>query len=156
MLQYWDANNRSEMLDIAYNSERSIEDEIDRLSQSEVSTMVISYVIMFVYITFALGRLDRWKGLLVRKLWIFTVLTILLLLSILKLFLFYLQLHTKILLGIGGILIVLSSIIIALGIGGYGGITTTMLTVEVIPFLVLAVGVDNIFIIVQTYQRQQR
>ncbi|KAK9747109.1 Niemann-Pick C1 N terminus [Popillia japonica] len=129
LLQYWDANNRSEMLDIAYNSERSIEDEIDRLSQSEVSTMVISYVIMFVYITFALGRLDRWKGLL---------------------------LHTKILLGIGGILIVLSSIIIALGIGGYGGITTTMLTVEVIPFLVLAVGVDNIFIIVQTYQRQQR
>ncbi|KAI4468752.1 npc intracellular cholesterol transporter 1 [Holotrichia oblita] len=129
LLQNWDANNRSDMLDIAYNSERSIEDEIDRLSQSEVSTVVISYVIMFVYITVTLGRLDRWKGLL---------------------------LHTKILLAIGGIVIVLSSIVIALGIGGYAGITTTMLTVEVIPFLVLAVGVDNIFIIVQTYQRQQK
>lgn len=30
---------------------------------------------------------------------------------------------------------------------------TTMLTIEVIPFLVLAVGVDNLFILVHTYQR---
>lgn len=28
-----------------------------------------------------------------------------------------------------------------------------MLTIEVIPFLVLAVGVDNLFILVHTYQR---
>ena len=27
---------------------------------------------------------------------------------------------------------------------------------QVIPFLVLAVGVDNMFILVQTYQREQR
>lgn len=59
-------------------------------------------------------------------------------------------------LGVGGIVIVLSSVVIALGVGGYAGITTTMLTIEVIPFLVLAVGVDNIFIIVQTYQRRER
>lgn len=71
LLHAWDVNNRSDMLDIAYSSERSIEDEIDRLSQSEVSTVVISYVIMFVYITIALGRLDRWKGLLVRETFLF-------------------------------------------------------------------------------------
>lgn len=30
---------------------------------------------------------------------------------------------------------------------------TTMLTIEVLPFLVLAVGVDNLFILVHAYQR---
>lgn len=44
----------------------------------------------------------------------------------------------------------------AIGICSYCGIRTTMLTIEVVPFLVLAVGVDNIFIIVQTHQRKDR
>ena len=32
----------------------------------------------------------------------------------------------------------------------------TLIIFEIIPFLVLAVGVDNIFILVQTYQRDPR
>ena len=32
----------------------------------------------------------------------------------------------------------------------------TLIIFEIIPFLVLAVGVDNIFILVQTYQRDKR
>lgn len=57
---------------------------------------------------------------------------------------------------IGGIVIVLCSVLCSLGVCAYIGITTTLLTIEVIPFLVLAVGVDNIFIIVQTHQRRKR
>ena len=38
----------------------------------------------------------------------------------------------------------------------YIGIPSTLIIVEFVPFLVLAVGVDNIFILVQTYQREQR
>lgn len=56
----------------------------------------------------------------------------------------------------GGIVIVLASVSSAIGICSYCGITTTMLTLEVIPFLVLAVGVDNIFIMVQAHQRNAR
>lgn len=59
---------------------------------------------------------------------------------------------SKISLGIAGILIVLSSVSSSLGIFSYAGIPLTLIVIEVIPFLVLAVGVDNIFIIVQTYQ----
>ena len=59
---------------------------------------------------------------------------------------------SKISLGIAGILIVLSSVSSSLGIFSYFGIPLTLIVIEVIPFLVLAVGVDNIFIIVQTYQ----
>lgn len=62
------------------------------------------------------------------------------------------QVDSKISLGIAGILIVLSSVACSLGIFSYAGIPLTLIVIEVIPFLVLAVGVDNIFIIVQTYQ----
>jgi hypothetical protein len=40
----------------------------------------------------------------------------------------------------------------SLGIFSYIGAPLTLIVIEVIPFLVLAVGVDNIFILVQTYQ----
>lgn len=67
-------------------------------------------------------------------------------------FVYVSQVDSKISLGIAGILIVLSSVACSLGIFSYIGIPLTLIVIEVIPFLVLAVGVDNIFIIVQTYQ----
>lgn len=59
---------------------------------------------------------------------------------------------SKISLGIAGILIVLSSVACSIGIFSFFGIPLTLIVIEVIPFLVLAIGVDNIFIIVQTLQ----
>lgn len=56
-------------------------------------------------------------------------------------------------LAFGGILVVLSSILCSLGALGYARYSTTMLVIEVIPFLILAVGVDNLFILVHTYHR---
>ncbi|XP_018569147.1 Niemann-Pick type protein homolog 1B [Anoplophora glabripennis] len=128
-LKKWDIEERPEFMDIAFSAERSIQDEIDRLSESEMVTVFISYVVMFVYIAIALGRLAGFKKIL---------------------------LETKILLAVGGIIVVLSSVGCSIGVCGYVGITTTLLTVEVIPFLVLAVGVDNIFIIVQAHQRKKK
>ncbi|XP_035025162.2 NPC intracellular cholesterol transporter 1 [Hippoglossus stenolepis] len=116
-------------LTIAFSAERSIEDEINRESNSDISTIVISYAIMFIYISLALGHIQSCRRVMV---------------------------DSKISLGIAGILIVLSSVSSSLGIFSYAGIPLTLIVIEVIPFLVLAVGVDNIFIIVQTYQRDER
>lgn len=63
---------------------------------------------------------------------------------------------SKITLGLGGVLIVLASVISSVGIFGFFGMPATLIIIEVIPFLVLAVGVDNIFILVQTHQREAR
>ena len=63
---------------------------------------------------------------------------------------------TKILVGIGGVLIVIVSVTTSIGIYSYCGVPLTLIIIEVIPFLVLAVGVDNIFILVQTFQRDIR
>lgn len=127
-LKNWEATKMPGYMEIAYSAERSIQDEIARTSSSEMATVTISYVVMFIYIAFALGRYTISKRVFV---------------------------ETKILLGVGGVLIVLGSVLCSIGVCGYAGIPTTLLTIEVIPFLVLAVGVDNIFIIVQTHQRQK-
>lgn len=44
-------------MDIAFNAERGIEDELKRESQNDVVTILISYLIMFAYITLSLGNL---------------------------------------------------------------------------------------------------
>ena len=62
----------------------------------------------------------------------------------------------QITLGLGGVMIVLLSVAASIGIFGFIGVSATLIIFEIIPFLVLAVGVDNIFILVQTYQRDHR
>ncbi|PZC81097.1 hypothetical protein B5X24_HaOG213437 [Helicoverpa armigera] len=116
-------------MDIAYTSERSIEDELDRESQSDISTILVSYFIMFAYIAISLGRFTGFSRLLI---------------------------DSKVTLGLGGVCIVLASVVCSVGMFGYAGVPATLIIIEVIPFLVLAVGVDNIFILVQTNQREGR
>lgn len=52
-------------LTVAFSSERSIEDEINRESNSDIGTIVISYAIMFLYISLALGHIQSLRRLLV-------------------------------------------------------------------------------------------
>lgn len=52
----WVNVSKPSFMDVAYFSERSVEDELDRESQSDISTIVISYLAMFFYIVLALGR----------------------------------------------------------------------------------------------------
>ncbi|VDM27886.1 unnamed protein product [Hydatigera taeniaeformis] len=52
---------------------------------------------------------------------------------------------------VGGVSIVLASVFSSIGLWSYLGVPATLIIIEVIPFLVLAVGVDNIFIMVQDF-----
>lgn len=121
--------NKYDRLTVAYKAERSIEDELDRQSQSDIVTVGVSYLIMFIYILLALGDLDKCST-------IFTT--------------------ARFTLGIVGVAVVLLSVLASLGFFFYFNIPATLIIVEVIPFLVLAVGVDNIFILVQSFQRDRR
>ncbi|KAL6255124.1 hypothetical protein P5V15_013454 [Pogonomyrmex californicus] len=129
-MEKWNQNDRPGFMDVAWSTEKSIQDELDRTSKAEMITVVISYLLMFVYVAFALGKIKA---------------------SIVGCFR-----ESRIVLSIGGIIIVIASVACSLGIFGYIGVPTTLLTIEVIPFLVLAVGVDNIFILVQNHQRNPR
>ncbi|CAD8070438.1 unnamed protein product [Paramecium primaurelia] len=58
-------------------------------------------------------------------------------------------------LGLGGIFIVAVSMISSIGMVSYFSIGLTMISLEVIPFLILAIGVDNMFIITHNYKKQK-
>ena len=62
-----------------------------------------------------------------------------------------LLIDVKLVLGLCGVLIVLLSVSSSIGFFSYLGVPMTLIIIEVIPFLVLAVGVDNIFILVHAY-----
>ena len=116
---------RAVHFDLAYTSERSIEDELYRESEADMSTIGISYMLMFLYVSFALGRNSRCC------------------------------LDTRIGLGFCGVLIVLLSVACSIGFFSYLKVEGTLFILEVVPFLVLAVGVDNIFLLVQNYERTE-
>lgn len=103
----WIKYNKSSDVDIAFSSERSIEDELLRESQSDVSTIIVSYLIMFVYIAISLGHveLERFSRILI---------------------------DSKITLGIGGVVIVLASVISSIGLFGFIGVSATLIIVEVL------------------------
>ncbi|XP_044592078.1 NPC intracellular cholesterol transporter 1 isoform X2 [Cotesia glomerata] len=124
-----DPNKKPEFIDLAFTSERSIEDELKRESQSDISTILVSYIIMFAYIAISLGQMRSCNRLMI---------------------------DSKITLGLGGVFIVLASVVCSVGLFGFIGLPATLIIIEVIPFLVLAVGVDNVFILVQTHQREGR
>ncbi|KAG0411217.1 hypothetical protein HPB47_011648, partial [Ixodes persulcatus] len=113
-------------MSVSFLSEISIEDELQRESQSDVLTVLISYFIMFVYVSLALGQYRSWSTLM---------------------------LDSQVTLGLSGVVIVLASVASSLGLFSFAGSPVTLIIIEVIPFLVLAVGVDNIFILVQGFQR---
>ena len=107
---------RSDWFTVKYRAERSIQDEIERESKSDIKTVLISYMIMFLYIAIALGRVRHIR---------------------------YLFVDMKVSLGVAGVALVTLSVWASVGIFSYMRMPTTLIIFEVIPFLVLAVGVGK-------------
>ena len=72
-MKTWTANESNTMyMDVAFTSERSIEDELLRETYEDIGTIALSYILMFVYITIALGRITRCRRFVVSKIFIKT------------------------------------------------------------------------------------
>ena len=67
-----------------------------------------------------------------------------------------LQVDAKATLGLGGVAVVLGAVTAAMGFFSYLGVPSSLVILQVVPFLVLAVGADNIFILVLEYQVRGR
>jgi Niemann-Pick C1 protein len=121
-------------LRLSYTTESSLEQELNKSSNTDAKIVVISYVIMFIYASLALGSgAVTWKSLLINP--------------------SNALVQSKFTLGIVGIFIVLMSVSASVGLFSAAGIKVTLIIAEVIPFLVLAVGVDNIFLLVHEFER---
>ncbi|XP_070621434.1 NPC1-like intracellular cholesterol transporter 1 [Erythrolamprus reginae] len=118
----------SEKYSIAYMSERSLEDEVSRATWEDLPIFAISYLVIFIYITVALGEYSSCRNILV---------------------------DAKVSLALGGIVVILGAVLSSLGFYSYVGLPSSLVIIEVLPFLVLAVGADNIFIFVLGHQQSQ-
>lgn len=126
---------------LTYSTEGSIEKELNKSTNTDVRIVIISYLVMFAYVSFALGTgggsiskshsagpttfKDTIQGLLGK---------------------------TRFGLGLVGIIIVLISVFASAGLCSIFNLKSTLIIAEVIPFLVLAVGVDNIFLLCNELQ----
>ncbi|VDM75303.1 unnamed protein product [Strongylus vulgaris] len=117
-------------IQVSFMAERSISDEIERENSSDVYTVLISCILMIGYVAFALGQY---------------IVTDNNLLSLLV--------HSKIIAGVAGVGIIMCSAASSIGVFSLYGIGTSKAALVVLVFVVLAVGVNRIFIIVQAYQR---
>ncbi|XP_022982156.1 Niemann-Pick C1 protein-like [Cucurbita maxima] len=118
---------QSKNLTLSFSSESSIEEELKRESTADVITILISYLVMFAYISLTLGDRPHLKT-------------------------FYVS--SKVLLGLSGVVLVMLSVLGSVGFFSAVGVKSTLIIMEVIPFLVLAVGVDNMCILVHAVKRQ--
>ncbi|KAH6887586.1 sterol-sensing domain of SREBP cleavage-activation-domain-containing protein [Thelonectria olida] len=118
-------------LRLSFNTEISLEEELNKSTNTDAKIIVISYLVMFIYACMALGtpinHIFRNPAVLF--------------------------VESKVTLGLVGIIIVLLSIAASIGFWSWVGLKATLIIVEVIPFIVLAVGVDNIFLIVHELER---
>jgi Niemann-Pick C1 protein len=111
-----DAGKEIVLVKADYLAERSIEDNIILETQQNSAIVVVSYILMFFYVSIAIGFFPN-------------------------------PVHTKFGLGTAGILVVLGSLVSSIGLTYYANQKLTMISAEVVPFLILAIGVDNIFLI---------
>ena len=144
VIDYMKNEYKNENVTVSFSTERSIQDELNRESRTDIKTILISYMAMFLYITLTLGRILPQSGHANQGCCSATGSTI-----------GSFMVNMKFTVGLTGVSIVMLSVASSIGLFSYFGVKATLIIFEVIPFLVLAVGVDNIFILVQTYQREK-
>lgn len=139
----WEESLRSSLLEfqeeallrglrLSFSTEISLEQELNKSTNTDARIIVLSYIIMLIYASLALGS----PALSPRSIINNPAKTIV---------------EMKLTIGIVGILIVLMSISASVGLFSFAGVKVTLIIAEVIPFIVLAVGVDNIFLIVHEF-----
>ena len=140
-------------LEISYSTGVSLEEEINKSTNMDVKIVVLSYLAMLFYVALTLGSgysgrdeegvlasLRRWAANFPRRLSPHLPG---------KVFI-----GSKFMLGLFGICLVILSVASSVALFSAIGVKVTLIIAEVIPFLVLAVGVDNVFILVHELDRQ--
>lgn len=108
---------------LTYMAERSVADSLVVQTKQNAFVVVVSYLVMFLYVSLSLGKFTH-------------------------------PVYSRFGLGLTGILIVLLALGVSMGVScALFQMEVTMITLEVVPFLILAIGVDNMFILTNEFDR---
>ncbi|KAG1691266.1 hypothetical protein DVH05_027129 [Phytophthora capsici] len=117
------ANAGVDGMRLTYMAGRSVADSLVVQTKQNAFIVVVSYLVMFFYVSASLGKFTN-------------------------------PVQSRFGLGFTGIVIVLLSLGAAMGVScAVLQMEVTMITLEVVPFLVLAIGVDNMFILTNEFDR---
>ena len=125
-IQYLEHENaRQDYFELRFMAEISIQDEIASESKGDIAPITLSYALMLIYVTLGLGRFNfsTWKT------W---------------------WKEARCLLGFSGVILIFCAVLSTLGLFAWFGVKVQLVILEVVPFLTLAIGVDNLFLIVHT------
>ncbi|KAJ3539302.1 hypothetical protein NM688_g6381 [Phlebia brevispora] len=158
---------------ISFSTGVSLEEEINKSTNTDIPIVVFSYLAMFLYVSLTLGNgsvgreeeglfasLRRWARNFPKFFASASAASSTLSIDsrdapkILPRLPRKLFVGTKVILGLFSIALVLLSVSSSVGFFSLLGVRCTLIIAEVIPFLVLAVGVDNVFILVHEMDRQ--
>jgi hypothetical protein len=131
---------------LAYSSGRSFQDELTHETKIDVPEVALCYLAIFVYLTFTLGDIFP-----LRRFWRILVNT--------KLFLGTFPTtfpHLTNLLALGALFTLACSLVMTTGLCSLMGLNMSVLSSEALPFLSLAIGLDNTYILVSSYQSVAR
>lgn len=165
--------NKEAGLRMSWTTEISLEGELNKSTNTDVPIVVLSYLVMFVYVSINLG--GSGAAILSAIAHGFKALARLVLPkqfatstpSTTPIFQSFdqqprrstslkrrLLVESKFVLALWSIVIVLLSVSTSVGLFSLLGVKITLIIAEVIPFLVLAIGVDNVFILAHELSRQ--
>lgn len=121
-------------LNVSWSAEISVQSELARESLLDAPTVALSYVAMLTYIALALGR-GPWD---LSAPWNKRVV------------------ESRVMLGLAGVAVVVCSVLGGMGICSTFGVSASLIVMEVVPFLALAIGVDNMFLLATEESLQPR
>ena len=161
-------------LEIVFSTGVSLEEELNKSTNTDVKIVVLSYLAMFFYVSLTLGSNSASRGedgfIASLIAWARNFPTLFRSSNVASASSLSVDTGTtpsifprlprsifvgsKFTLGLFGIFLVILSVSSSVGLFSFLGVKVTLIIAEVIPFLVLAVGVDNVFILVHELDRQ--
>ncbi|CAH0476243.1 unnamed protein product [Peronospora belbahrii] len=116
------------VFDVYFYAEISVQDEVDAESSNGMDSVALSYCLMIIYISLGINRIKSGREFFV---------------------------SSKIVAGFCGVMCIVCGVASTIGIFMWFGAKLQLIVMEVVPFLSLAIGVDNIFLLIHAMSERE-
>ncbi|GMF32521.1 unnamed protein product [Phytophthora lilii] len=116
------------VFDVYFYAEISVQDEVDAESSNGMGPVALSYCLMIIYISLGINRIKFSREFFI---------------------------SSKIVAGFCGVMSIVCGVASTIGIYMWFGVKLQLIIMEVVPFLSLAIGVDNIFLLIHAMTEKE-